>query len=295
MEDFIKYHTTLPNEFINDFFMISKDEYDEKDKIINFDLVIKWLEVTKGNLKRLLVDNFDKEFDYSIEKNTVKRKTTGATTITTIYITPNCFRELCMMSKTNRAKLVRKYFIEMENIVKKFHTNTRIEMEKTIGLLKANQKPKVNDVGGKIYILKALNSNVTLYKLGKTKDLKNRLNTYNSVLTLQVTDQRGNANDVEPLFKINVNNIQAIEDCVKGLVKSFQYRKHKEVYEIKFDILTKLMKACSTVYDEFLKEYKHNKEDFKSKVARAKGKEILYLYLAKNESDNKNINNIITI
>ena len=58
MEDFIKSHTTLPIEFINDFFMISKEEYNEKDKIINFDLVIKWLEVTKGNLKRLLVDNF---------------------------------------------------------------------------------------------------------------------------------------------------------------------------------------------------------------------------------------------
>ena len=151
-----------------------------------------------------------------------------------------------MMSKTIRAKLVRKYFIEMENIVKKFHTNIRIEMEKTIGMLKINQKPKVNDVGGRIYILKALNSNVTLYKLGKTKDLKNRLNTYNSVFTLQVSDQWGNANDIEPLFKLDVNNIQAVEDCVKGLVKSFQYRKHKEVYEIKFDTLAKLMKACST-------------------------------------------------
>ena len=152
-------------------------------------------------------------------------------------------------------------------------------------MLKVNQKPKVNDVGGKLYILKALNSNVTLYKLGKTKDLKNRLNTYNS----------GNANDIEPLFKIDVNNIQAIEDCVKGLVKSFQYRKHKEVYEIKFDTLAKLMKACSTVYDEFLKEYKQDKTDFKSKVARAKRKDVLYLYLAKNESTDENVNDEISI
>ena len=70
-------------------------------------------------------------------------------------------------------------------------------MKKTIDMLKANQKPKVNDVSEKIYILKELNSNVTLYKLGETKDLKNRLLTYNS----------GNANDIELLFKINVNNI----------------------------------------------------------------------------------------
>ena len=43
----------------------------------------------------------------------IKRKTTGATIINVIYITPNCFRELCMLSQTTKAKLVRKYFIEM--------------------------------------------------------------------------------------------------------------------------------------------------------------------------------------
>lgn len=67
-------------------------------------------------------------------------------------------------------------------------------MYKKIGLLEINQKPKLNIKGGVIYILKALNSETTLYKLGKTKNLKNRLNTYNT----------GNANDVEPsscLFK----------------------------------------------------------------------------------------------
>ena len=49
--------------------------------------------------------------------------------------------------------------------------------------------------------------------------------------------------------------------------------------------------ASSTVYDEFLKEYKHDKEDFKSKVARAKGREILYLYFARNDSKDENTNN----
>ena len=58
----------------------------------------------------------------------------------------------------------------------------------------ANQKPKIVSNGGEIYILKALNTNTTLYKLGKTSDLKHRLNTYNS----------GNANDIEQLFRLKV-------------------------------------------------------------------------------------------
>ena len=44
-------------------------------------------------------------------------------------------------------------------------------------------KPKANIKVGVIYILKALNTNATLYKIGKSKGLKNRLNNYNSANT----------------------------------------------------------------------------------------------------------------
>jgi len=41
-----------------------------------------------------------------------------------------------------------------------------------------------------------MNSDVTLYKLGKSNDLEKRLKTYNS----------GNANDVEILFELYVDD-----------------------------------------------------------------------------------------
>ena len=103
-------------------------------------------------------------------------------------------------SQTDKAKEVHKYFIEIEKLIKRYFENIKEKMYKKIGILETNLKPKSNVKGGVIYILKALNTNATLYKLGKTNDLKNRLNTYNSVLTLQVSDQRGNANDVEPFI-----------------------------------------------------------------------------------------------
>jgi hypothetical protein len=106
-----------------------------------------------------------------------------------------------MVSQTPKAKEVRKYFIEMEKLVRRYYEKIKEDMYKEIGLLKKNQKPKTNIKGGVIYILRALNTNTTLYKLGKTKDLKNRSNTYNS----------GNANDVEPEFIIPVHDIDATE------------------------------------------------------------------------------------
>ncbi len=69
-------------------------------------------------------------------------------------------------------------------------------MYKKIGILETNLKPKSNAKGGVIYILKALNTNATLYKLGKTNDLKNRLNTYNSGNALANDDNQNIINNI---------------------------------------------------------------------------------------------------
>jgi hypothetical protein len=122
-------------------------------------------------------------------------------------------------------------------------------MYKKIGLLEKNQKPKVNIQGvagsplsvqgGVIYILKALNTNVTLYKLGKTSNLKNRLNTYNS----------GNANDIEPFFIIPVNDIDAVESCIKSLCKKYQYSSKKFIF------FSKSMNFCRSAIKKLIINY----------------------------------------
>ena len=56
MEDFIRKFSTVPVTFINDFFNISKEEYDDYKFNINFDLVVKWLRVQKNHLKRTLTN-----------------------------------------------------------------------------------------------------------------------------------------------------------------------------------------------------------------------------------------------
>ena len=179
-----------------------------------------------------------------------------------ILITPNCMKELCMISQTAKAKKVRKYFIEMEKLIKRYFENIKEDMYKKIGILETNQKPKTNIKGGVIYILKALNTNATLYKLGKSEDLKNRLNTYNS----------GNANDVEPLFIIPVKDIDSVEACVKNASKRFQYRKRKEFYEMYIELLKIIMTDCSDFVNVLAQKItdKTTKKDTKNKINRIK-------------------------
>ena len=73
----LKCETKISHVFIDDFFSFYNQNSIDEDIIINLEIVVKWLEVKKGNLTRLLVANFEKEFDYSIERKYIKRKSTG--------------------------------------------------------------------------------------------------------------------------------------------------------------------------------------------------------------------------
>lgn len=276
MEAFLKQFSIIPEEFINDFFMIAKEDYLDNELIIDFEIICKWLNVRKDSLKNILINNFEDKFDYTIKE--MKRRqinSRGATLYEEITITPNCFKELCMISQTKKAKEVRKYFIELEKLIKRYFQTIKDEMLKKIGLLEINQKPKVDVIGGVVYILRALNTDATLYKLGKSDDLKKRLQTYNT----------GNANNIEALFILQVKDIKSVENCVKDACKKFQYRKYKEVYEIDINVLKEVMSDCNDFVSNMAIKLrdKIEKKEFKSKISRMKKKlDKYFIYISKN-------------
>lgn len=274
MEKFLTKFSSLPKKFIKDFFIIAKEEYTDNEFIINIELISAWLDILKGNLKKILEANFEENYDYTIEKQYIKRKI-GATMKEKILLTPNCFKELCMVSQSKRAKEVRKYFIEMEKLIKRYYETIKEAMYKEIGLLKYNQKPKTKlPKGGVLYILEAQNSTSDLYKIGKSGDLKDRLKTYNT----------GNANDIEPLFVIPVKDIKAAEECIKRSCKKFQYRKYKEIYEINYDILVDVFEQCQMLTDKLETHFdEQSKKKSKEQLSRIKkGKKKYFIYVDKN-------------
>ena len=111
-------------------------------------------------------------------------------------------------------------------------------MEEKITKLEKDQKPKINPQKGVIYIFKTPNSiENSLYKIGRTKDLKKRLQSHQSPLS----------HDIEVLFYYESNNIIKIEKCIKLLMKDYQYRKYKEVYKINIDIIKSLVEQCDSI------------------------------------------------
>jgi len=72
------------------------------------------------------------------------------------------------------------------------------------------------------------------YKVGKTMNFKNRLNTYNG-------DKK---DDIIPIYIYESDDINNIEKCVKTYAKKFQYRKYKEVYKTDINLLKELINDC---------------------------------------------------
>ena len=261
LEDFITKRSNIPVNFLKDFFNLGGDTYGDTYKNIDFDDIVKWLEVQKNHLKRLLINNFKIMDDYTEEKILVKNKKRGANYVSKIMLTPDCFKELCMLSQTEKAKGVRKYYIVVEGLLRDHYEQIINDLNKELGLVKVNIKKPTEVIGGHIYILKAMNtSQKDMYKLGNSDDMKKRLRVYNT----------GNANNIEPLFVMKVDDIKMVEGCIKNLAREYQYKKNKEVYNIDFEFLQKLCVKCKNFIKQLEKEFAKDIKNTKSKLKTIK-------------------------
>jgi phage anti-repressor protein/predicted GIY-YIG superfamily endonuclease len=236
--DFLKKFSTIPNLFLEDFFkLFNYESINNTEKIVNANDVIKWLKIHKHNLKKTLQKSYIKDVDYVITK-TQKLKGIGGQKNEIIIMSINCFKKICQSTQSIKGKEVREYFIQVESLLNKYKNYIINGMKEKINKLEKNQKPKVNPEKGVIYIFQTPNSTEnSLYKIGRTKDLKKRLQSHQSPLS----------HDIEILFYYESDNIIEIENCIKTLMKKYQYRKYKEVYKININIIKSLIEECDKI------------------------------------------------
>ena len=130
----------------------------------------------KDHIKKTLTESYIKNIDYKIirgELNELKGKPKE-----TILLTSKCFKLMAMQSKTKKAVQVREYYYELEQVIDQYKEYIIKGLWNKIAKLENNQKPKINLSKGVIYILET-SDDVGHYKIGKTKDLKQRLIKYN--------------------------------------------------------------------------------------------------------------------
>ena len=176
LEDFIVRRSNIPKEFLKDFFNLGGNSYGDTYKSIDLEDVVKWLDVQKNHLKRLLTNNFILMEDYTEEKILIKNNNRGANYVSKIMLTPDCFKELCMISQTSKAKGVRKYYIVAEGLLRDHFETIINELNKELGLVKNNMKKQTEIIGGHIYILQAQNTTQKdMFKIGNSNDMKKKI------------------------------------------------------------------------------------------------------------------------
>ena len=236
MEKYVRTNVNLPEEFINDFFEIAKEEYGRNELKIDFDKVVEWLGVTKGNLKRLMVSlPIYSGIDYITDKSIVKRDT-GAVIKELITITPDCFKLLCMMSKSERGQYVRRYFLELEHSIRMFISAEMKRMKKKIEHLEFERKPKTKHKSGSVYFFPVHNEDDEdeIQKIGKTTDILKRLIAYAT----------GRQYDISKIVVFDVDDIDEVERCIKVYLRKFLVRKRHELYKINSIKLMKVFEHC---------------------------------------------------
>jgi len=248
--DFLKKYSTIPNEFINDFFGLYTLKSDT-EFIVDLDVVSKWLKMRKEHLMETLKYSYKEHIDYVIEKITLQdAKKHGGQNKKLILLTADAFKRLCMLSRTKKAEEVRTYFITLEKLIDKYKQDIVDGMQKRIKELERNQAPKSNPKKGVIYIFKADKDFNDIVKIGKTGDLKKRMGSHNS----------SHKDDLEVLFYFETDDIDKVEACVKSVLKDAQYRKYKEIYKMNVSLIKELIDNCDHMIlkvKKQVKKFKH--------------------------------------
>ena len=244
---FLKVHSVIPNEFIDEFLSMTPDyPLVQTDFVIDLDIVAKWLSVRKDNLIRALRMNYKVDIDYVISKSTNKTGKYGGNHYKKVMLTPDCFKRLCMLSRSRKAEDVRSYYINLEALLIQYYKQTLDGMEQDIKNLEKSLQPKSSQKAlqaGYIYVLKASHNSDSMYKIGRTKDLKKRLATY----------QTGKLEEVEVIYKFRTDNLKGVEDCVKLALKDVRPRKFKEIYKVDLNIIKQVISKCQQI--EAIKQY----------------------------------------
>lgn len=231
-KDFLKKYSNIEEQFIDDFINLF-DDIEKKDNnfIVDFDVLVKWLGITKyekflKNAKKNRSINIDYIFVDIKDKNKPglpERK---------YYFTIDAAKEICQMSRKPIADKVRKYFIQVDSLLKKYYQyiiHGFMEKERMIAI---GKKPIINPEHGLMYVFKTTIKGE--HKVGSTGKFKKRSSSHNCA----------QAEDLKLAFIYEVKDKKRVDVCVKNKLKPWLTMKDREIYKISLEEIKKVIIDC---------------------------------------------------
>lgn len=152
-----------------------------------------------------------------------------------VILSYECAKLLCMISKCEKATMVRNYYIELEKLIIAYKDNIVNDLNNQLGINCSNKKlVNKNGLDGYIYVLKIDDE---VRKIGRTTDLKKRMKMYNV----------GRINELPIVYVYRTKNIDEVEKCVKKNLESYRVKKHanNELFKIDDDFIKDTLIYCN--------------------------------------------------
>lgn len=246
MKQFMKVYSQVPNGFIDDLFSIYDENTTQTDFVMDVERVASWLDVPKGSLVKTLMESYKSGVDYKVSKPRATKKHGGSNHLT-ILLTPDCFKRLCMRSRSKKAEDVRSYFINLEALIMKYRVQMmegmQDEMERMERRLNGRRKLKsahkpLTGSAGYIYVLRASHRfDKLLVKIGKARDVAKRLRQHGTPLS----------DDLDVLYIFRTDDVDAVESCVKVWMRDEQTQRGREIYEVDVETVKAVIGGCDGV------------------------------------------------
>lgn len=172
---FLRKYSDVDIAFIKDFIAIQNSDKTHAPFNIDLNMVAKWLDTLKGNLKLTLLESYIEKLDYItlLPKYNRDEIVHGGQNKEIILFTPDCFKLLCMRSKTKNADKVRYYYLTLEKLVEIYKDDIIKNQKKRIEQLENNLRKQKFPVKGAIYIIEVGDGDG--YKLGKTNNMNKKI------------------------------------------------------------------------------------------------------------------------
>jgi phage anti-repressor protein len=206
----------------------------------------------KGNAMKTIKNNFTVNEDYKLLIIPREKKQNAGRSEHEIMLNIDTFKSLCMLTKTDKGKEIRKYYIKLENIFNKIINDeiqqSKIELEQskreleqskrelvTLKRLKAkrwyNQEP-----GDTIYAIKIDD----IIKIGKTKNIKKRESYYTE-------------NQTGDIFYIKkCHNCDLGEKVIHHMLDKHRLENNKEWFDISDELAIYIIDIVCNFLDNFI-------------------------------------------
>jgi phage anti-repressor protein len=253
LKEFLGKYTAIPLKFIDEYYKFYELCQTEKYGI-PIEKLVKYLGLaSQVRLETRLRESYELNYDYVIIRT--NQKSMKGIKDAKYMLSFSTFEKICMNSTTKKGAQYRDYYVMLRKFIDYYKEHF------------ANKIMELTQTEKFIYII-AVNKTSKILKLGRTKDIRKRLQNYST----------GRDKHPDIKFIMIVKNDKQVESCAKLFAKVYRYKGNRELYKMNNDMLKNIVYRCAELDKSVIDSLESNKS-LNTYVVYDDAKTIQYLNL----------------